>query len=74
MIHPRSDSAQEASRQQAAGADLLKVRTAALTKGVPAEVRDRRLLCGSETDRGERERKKKERNPILGVLESAGLC
>lgn len=71
MVHPHSDSAQEASRQQAAGTDLLKVRTAALTKGVPAEVREKRLLCGSEMVRGG---KKRERNPILGVLESAGLC
>lgn len=32
MLHPHSESAQEASRQQAAGTDLLKVRTAPSTE------------------------------------------
>lgn len=35
MIHPRSESAQEAASQQAAGTDLLKVRTPALTRRIP---------------------------------------
>lgn len=67
MIHPHSESAQEAARQQAAGTDLLKVRTATVTR-VPAEARDKCLLCGSEMLHGGK------KNPILRVFESAGLC
>lgn len=44
MIHPHSESAQEASSHQAAGTDLLKVRTPTLTRRIPAEVPDKWLV------------------------------
>lgn len=41
MMHPHSESAQEAARVQAAGTDLLKVSTASFPKGIPAGLRDK---------------------------------
>lgn len=40
MIHPQSESAQEAASQQAAGTDLLKVRTPTLARRIPTQVAD----------------------------------
>lgn len=44
MIHPHSESAQEAASQQATGSDLLKVRTPTLTRRIPAQVIDKWLV------------------------------
>lgn len=48
IIHPHSESALEAARQQATGTDLLKVRTPTLTKRIPAEVIHKFQLYQSE--------------------------